>query len=62
MSRRLLCRVATEAPSLRLNSGVLLLPMRKALNGAEQLGALDIMATFPIWANHGVMGKVLLAP
>ena len=38
-----LCRVAAEAPSLRLNTGVLLLPMHKPLDVAEQLGTLDIM-------------------
>jgi alkanesulfonate monooxygenase SsuD/methylene tetrahydromethanopterin reductase-like flavin-dependent oxidoreductase (luciferase family) len=38
-----LCRVAAEAPSLRLNTGVLLLPLHKPLDVAEQLGTLDIM-------------------
>ena len=38
-----LCRVAAEAPSLRLNTGVLLLPLHKPLDIAEQLGTLDIM-------------------
>lgn len=38
-----LARVAAEAPSLRLNTGVLLLPLHKPLDVAEQLGTLDIM-------------------
>lgn len=38
-----LCRVAAEAPSLRLNTGVLLLPLHKPLDVAEQIGTLDIM-------------------
>jgi alkanesulfonate monooxygenase SsuD/methylene tetrahydromethanopterin reductase-like flavin-dependent oxidoreductase (luciferase family) len=38
-----LCRVAAEAPSLRLNTGVLLLPLHKPLDIAEQIGTLDIM-------------------
>ncbi len=38
-----LSRVAAEAPSLRLNTGVMLLPLHKPLDVAEQLGTLDIM-------------------
>ncbi len=38
-----LCRVAAEAPSVRLNTGVLLLALHKPLDVAEQLGTLDIM-------------------
>ncbi|MDC0985894.1 LLM class flavin-dependent oxidoreductase [Alphaproteobacteria bacterium] len=38
-----LCRVAAEAPSLRLNTGVMLLPLHKPLDVAEQIGTLDIM-------------------
>lgn len=38
-----LCRIAAEAPSLRLNTGVLLLPLHKPLDVAEQVGSLDIM-------------------
>jgi alkanesulfonate monooxygenase SsuD/methylene tetrahydromethanopterin reductase-like flavin-dependent oxidoreductase (luciferase family) len=38
-----LCRVAAEAPSLRLNTGVVLLPLHKPLDIAEQIGTLDIM-------------------
>ncbi len=38
-----LCRIAAEAPSLRLNTGVLLLPLHKPLDVAEQIGTLDIM-------------------
>ncbi len=38
-----LCRIAAEAPSLRLNTGVLLLPLHKPLDVAEQLGTLDII-------------------
>ena len=38
-----LCRIAAEAPKLRLNTGVLLLPLHKPLDVAEQLGTLDIM-------------------
>jgi alkanesulfonate monooxygenase SsuD/methylene tetrahydromethanopterin reductase-like flavin-dependent oxidoreductase (luciferase family) len=38
-----LCRVAAEAPGLRLNTGVLLLPLHKPLDVAEQIGTLDIM-------------------
>lgn len=36
-------RIAAEAPKLRLNTGVMLLPMQKPLDVAEQLGTLDIM-------------------
>ena len=38
-----LARVAAEAPSLRLITGVLLLPLHKPLDVAEQIGTLDIM-------------------
>lgn len=38
-----LCRVAAEVPKLRLNTGVLLLPLHKPLDVAEQLGTLDII-------------------
>ncbi|MCA8928845.1 MAG: LLM class flavin-dependent oxidoreductase [Alphaproteobacteria bacterium] len=38
-----LCRIAAEAPSLRLNTGVLLLPLHKPLDVAEQIGTLDII-------------------
>jgi alkanesulfonate monooxygenase SsuD/methylene tetrahydromethanopterin reductase-like flavin-dependent oxidoreductase (luciferase family) len=38
-----LARIAAEAPSLRLNTGVLLLPLHKPLDVAEQIGTLDIM-------------------
>ena len=38
-----LCRIAAEAPSLRLNTGVLLLPLHKPLDVAEQIGTLDLM-------------------
>ena len=38
-----LCRVAAEAPSVRLNTGVLLLALHKPIDVAEQLGTLDIM-------------------
>ena len=40
-----LCRIAAEAPSLRLNTGVLLLPLHKPLDVAEQLGTLDIITS-----------------
>ena len=40
-----LCRIAAEAPSLRLNTGVLLLPLHKLLDVAEQLGTLDIITS-----------------
>ena len=49
-----LCRVAAEAPSLRLNSGVLLLPMHKPLDVAEQLGTLDIMTNGKVIFGCGV--------
>ena len=39
-----LARIAAEAPSLRLNTGVLLLPLHKPLDVAEQIGSLDIMS------------------
>lgn len=39
-----LARIAAEAPSLRLNTGVLLLPLHKPLDVAEQLGTLDIIS------------------
>jgi alkanesulfonate monooxygenase SsuD/methylene tetrahydromethanopterin reductase-like flavin-dependent oxidoreductase (luciferase family) len=39
-----LCRIAAEAPSLRLNTGVLLLPLHKPLDVAEQLGTLDVIS------------------
>ncbi len=38
-----LARIAAEAPSLRLNTGVLLLPLHKPLDVAEQVGTLDII-------------------
>jgi len=38
-----LARVAAEAPSLRLLTGVLLLPLHKPLDVAEQIGTLDII-------------------
>ncbi len=38
-----LARIAAEAPSVRINTGVLLLPLHKPLDVAEQLGTLDIM-------------------
>jgi alkanesulfonate monooxygenase SsuD/methylene tetrahydromethanopterin reductase-like flavin-dependent oxidoreductase (luciferase family) len=38
-----LARIAAEAPRLRLNTGVLLLPLHKPLDVAEQIGTLDIM-------------------
>jgi len=38
-----LARIAAEAPSLRLNTGVMLLPLQKPLDVAEQLGTLDVM-------------------
>ncbi len=38
-----LARIAAEAPSLRINTGVLLLPLHKPLDVAEQIGTLDIM-------------------
>ena len=38
-----LARVAAEAPSLRLITGVLLLPLHKPLDVAEQVGTLDII-------------------
>ena len=40
-----LCRIAAEAPSLRLNTGVLLLPLHKPLDVAEQLVTLDIITS-----------------
>ena len=49
-----LCRVAAEAPSLRLNTGVLLLPMHKPLDVAEQLGTLDIMTNGKLIFGCGV--------
>jgi alkanesulfonate monooxygenase SsuD/methylene tetrahydromethanopterin reductase-like flavin-dependent oxidoreductase (luciferase family) len=39
-----LARIAAEAPRLRLNTGVLLLPLHKPLDVAEQIGTLDIMS------------------
>jgi alkanesulfonate monooxygenase SsuD/methylene tetrahydromethanopterin reductase-like flavin-dependent oxidoreductase (luciferase family) len=49
-----LCRVAAEAPSLRLNTGVLLLPLHKPLDVAEQLGTLDIMTNGKLIFGCGV--------
>ncbi|PPR64105.1 MAG: Phthiodiolone/phenolphthiodiolone dimycocerosates ketoreductase [Alphaproteobacteria bacterium MarineAlpha4_Bin2] len=49
-----LCRVAAEAPSLRLNTGVLLLPLHKPLDVAEQLGTLDIMTNGKVIFGCGV--------
>jgi alkanesulfonate monooxygenase SsuD/methylene tetrahydromethanopterin reductase-like flavin-dependent oxidoreductase (luciferase family) len=49
-----LCRIAAEAPSLRLNTGVLLLPLHKPLDVAEQLGTLDIMTNGKLIFGCGV--------
>jgi len=49
-----LARVAAEAPSLRLNTGVLLLPLHKPLDVAEQLGTLDIMTNGKLIFGCGV--------
>ena len=49
-----LCRVAAEAPSLRLNTGVLLLALHKPLDVAEQLGTLDIMTNGKLIFGCGV--------
>ena len=39
-----LSRVAAEAPGLRLNAGIVLLPMHKPLDLAEQLATIDVMS------------------
>ncbi len=49
-----LARIAAEAPSLRLNTGVLLLPLHKPLDVAEQLGTLDIMTNGKLIFGCGV--------
>lgn len=49
-----LCRIAAEAPSLRLNTGVMLLPLHKPLDVAEQLGTLDIMTNGKLIFGAGV--------
>src|SRR5690606_12474591 len=49
-----LCRVAAEAPKLRLNTGVLLLPLHKPLDVAEQLGSLDVMTNGKLIFGCGV--------
>ena len=49
-----LARVAAEAPSLRLNTGVLLLPLHKPLDVAEQIGTLDIMTNGKVIFGCGV--------
>ena len=49
-----LCRVAAEAPSLRLNTGVMLLPLHKPLDVAEQLGTLDIITNGKLIFGCGV--------
>jgi alkanesulfonate monooxygenase SsuD/methylene tetrahydromethanopterin reductase-like flavin-dependent oxidoreductase (luciferase family) len=49
-----LARVAAEAPSLRLNTGILLLPLHKPLDVAEQLGTLDIMTNGKLIFGCGV--------
>jgi len=49
-----LCRVAAEAPNLRLNTGVLLLALHKPLDVAEQLGTLDIMTNGKVIFGCGV--------
>ena len=49
-----LCRVAGEVPKLRLNTGVLLLPLHKPLDVAEQLGTLDVMTNGKLIFGAGV--------
>lgn len=49
-----LCRAAAEAPKLRLNTGVLLLPLHKPLDVAEQLGTLDVMTNGKLIFGCGV--------
>jgi len=49
-----LARIAAEAPNLRLNTGVLLLPLHKPLDVAEQLGTLDIMTNGKLIFGCGV--------
>jgi len=39
-----LSRIAAEAPSCRLNAGIVLLPMVKPLDIAEQIATLDVMS------------------
>ena len=39
-----LSRVAAEAPGLRLNAGIVLLPMHKPLDLAEQLATIDVLS------------------
>jgi alkanesulfonate monooxygenase SsuD/methylene tetrahydromethanopterin reductase-like flavin-dependent oxidoreductase (luciferase family) len=49
-----LSRVGAEAPSLRLNTGVLLLLLHKPLDVAEQVGTLDIMTNGKVIFGCGV--------
>jgi alkanesulfonate monooxygenase SsuD/methylene tetrahydromethanopterin reductase-like flavin-dependent oxidoreductase (luciferase family) len=49
-----LCRIAAEAPNLRLNTGVVLLPLHKPLDVAEQIGTLDIMTKGKVIFGCGV--------
>ena len=49
-----LARISAEAPSLRINTGVLLLPLHKPLDVAEQLGTLDIMTNGKLIFGCGV--------
>jgi alkanesulfonate monooxygenase SsuD/methylene tetrahydromethanopterin reductase-like flavin-dependent oxidoreductase (luciferase family) len=39
-----LARIAADAPGLRLNAGIVLLPMHKPLDLAEQLATIDILS------------------
>ena len=39
-----LARVAAEAPNLRLNAGLVLLPLHKPLDIAEQLASIDVLS------------------
>ena len=38
-----LARMMAEAPGLRLNAGIVLLPLHKPLDLAEQLATMDVM-------------------
>lgn len=49
-----LARVAAEAPSLRLLTGVMLLPLHKPLDVAEQIGTLDIITAGKVIFGCGV--------
>ncbi len=49
-----LARISAEAPSLRFNAGIVLLPLHKPLDIAEQIATLDIMTNGKIIFGAGL--------